>query len=157
MSLGGPLPDAVPRWLLDVDDDLAFRAAVRDWVGARAVASATSMQSEEASAEAQTELARFLGDRAHPHRAAIAATLLGVLAFDTRPAGTGAPSGSDAAESAFRRGVELDPGAAEAAYDLELLLRREQTKGQRNGRAPDPGGKGHSRRGAGAAPPGTGY
>jgi hypothetical protein len=158
VKLGGPLPDALPRWLLSIDDDLALRRAQGDWLRARGVAASPSVSSEQASAEAQASLAPFTQDHGSPARASFAGTRMGVLAFDARPAGGGGgPSNEESAETAFRQAVHADPNADDAAFDLELLLRRTQASGQRNQPGRQANGQGRGRFGAGSSTEGHGY
>jgi hypothetical protein len=156
--LGGPLPSAVPRWLLAIGDDLAFRRTLADWLRARGVAASPSISSEQASAEAQASLVPFTRGDGDPARVAFAATRLGVLAFDARPAGGGGgPSNEESAETAFRRAVDVDPEADAAAFDLELVLRQTLSQGKRSTPGHQANGKGKGRRGAGSSAPGRGY
>jgi len=158
VKLGGPLPDALPRWLLSIDDDLALREAQRDWLRARGVAASPSVSSEQASAEAQASLAPFSRKGGSPARSSFAGTRMGVLAFDARPAGGGGgPSNEESAETAFRQAVDGDPNADDAAFDLELLLRRTQASGQQNQPGRQTNGEGKGRFGAGSSTEGHGY
>jgi hypothetical protein len=158
VQLGGPLPDALPRWLLGLDDDLALRRAERDWQLARGVAASPSVSSAQASAEAQASLAPFSQDEGSPGRVTFAATRLGVLAFDARPAGGGGgPSNEESAETAFKQAVDIDPAADDAAFDLELLLRDTQANGQQNRPGSQSNGQGKGRHGAGSSTEGHGY
>jgi len=157
-SLGGPLPSGVPQWLLGLADDRAFARALDEARSARALAGQPGPEAQRASGESQAALAPFESDRADPERAGLASTLVGVLAFeDSRAQGGGGATNTDRATDAFRRAVEADPFADAAAYDLELLLRREAASGTRHGGAPTPGGGGKGHRGAAAGAAGSGY
>jgi hypothetical protein len=110
---------------------------------------------ETARGRAQDVLERVA--RAHdPAWASEAETLLGVLAFRASSAG-GAQSQVDAAISDFTDAVRTDPSNADAAFDLELLLRLTAAHGTRvqPGQGGGFGRTGH--RGAGAGQPGSGY
>jgi hypothetical protein len=157
-SLGGPLPSAVPQWLLGLSDDRAFARALDEARSARGTAGEPGPDGQRVSGESQAALAPFEADRSDPARADLAATLGGVLAFqDSRAQTGGSGTDTDRATDAFRRAVELDPLADAAAYDLELLLHRETATGTRHGGAPTPGGGGRGRRGASAGAAGSGY
>jgi hypothetical protein len=157
-SLGGPLPSGVPEWLLGLGDDRAFARALDEARSARALADQPGPDAQRLSGVAQGDLSPFEADRSDPARADLAATLGGVLAFqDSRAQTGGGPTNTDRALAAFRRAIEVDPNADAAAYDLELLLRRETAAGIRNGGAPTPGGGGKGRRGAAAGAAGNGY
>ncbi|HEY3614899.1 MAG TPA: hypothetical protein VGK92_14395 [Gaiellales bacterium] len=156
-ALGGPLPAGVPEWLLGLSDDRAFARALDQARSAQALASAPGPDAQRVSGEAQAALAPFAGDGADAARADLAATLGGVLAFQDSRAQTGSATNTDRATDAFRRAVEADPLADAAAYDLELLLRRETASGIRHGGSPTPGGGGRGRRGAAAGTAGSGY
>jgi hypothetical protein len=158
IHLGGPLPAPIPRRLLAIGDDLAFRRTLADWLYARGVATAPSITSEQASGEAQAALVPFTRDDTDPARVAFASTRLGVLAFDARPAGGGGgPSNEESAETAFRRAVEIDPFSDPAAFDLELILHQTHAESQRSSPGRQANGNGKGRRGAGSSAPGHGY
>jgi hypothetical protein len=157
-ALGGPLPPAVPQWLLGLSDDRAFARALDAARSARALAGQPGPDAQRVSGESQAALAPFETDRGDPARADLASTLVGVLAFqDSRAQSGGGATDTDRATDAFRRAVEVDPFADAAAYDLELLLHRETATGTRHGGAPTPGGGGRGRRGAAAGAAGSGY
>ena len=89
-------------------------------------------------------------------RSAQASVLLGTLLFED----AGAPDGPTPAEQAlgaFENALAAEPGNAEAAYDLELLLRLLEARGERPGVNPGAGAAGGGRRGAGGGTPGRGY
>jgi hypothetical protein len=156
-GLGGPLPAGVPEWLLGLSDDRAFARALDLARSAEQLASQPGLDAQRTSGEAQAALAPFEAGGADPARADLAATLGGVLAFQDSRAQTGSATNTDRATDAFRRAVESDPLADAAAFDLELLLRRERASGIRHGGAPTPGGGGRGHRGAAAGAAGSGY
>jgi hypothetical protein len=152
------LPAGTARSLLDLDDDLAFRRAVRLFRLGRPRDDATG-HSEWTTLqnESRSQLARVLELDADPPRRSRAENLLGALDFAEglrNPAGGAALLGRGAAH--FARAIELDPADENAKVNLELVLRRQ---GQRP-RSPAAGrgdGSAQRGRGAGQSSSGSGY
>jgi len=149
-TLGG-----AARSLLGAGDDLRLRRALQLYVRARKLHlrldNAVDVESARGRVQDALEpLAR------NPHTASQALTLLGVLAFQASAAG-GSQSQVDTALSNFTDAVRADPTDADAAYDLELVLRLVAAHGSRvePGRGNGVGRTGH--RGAGGGQPGSGY
>jgi hypothetical protein len=90
-----------------------------------------------------------------PAHASQAQTLLGVLAASGGRVAGQTPE--ERSRAAFEAAVRTDPANAVAKYDLELLVRRMEARGEREepGAGSGPGARG--RRGAGAGTPGKGY
>jgi hypothetical protein len=146
--------------LLGIDDDVAFRRALRALAAARlddAVISDPELAISRNEAQARLE-AVVTGDGDHVTRSR-AAGLLGVLGLSRFVAETEARgpllSGTIAS---LQLAIGLDPENGEAKYNLESALQRgrglELTEGQA-GTDPAPGGSGA--KGAGASEPGSGY
>jgi hypothetical protein len=143
--------------LLGTGDDLRLRRALQLYVDVSKLRLRldNAVEVETARARAQDALERVA--RAHDRRSASQAlTLLGILAFRAAAAG-GAQSQVDAAIADFTDALRADRGNEQAAYDLELLLRRIAAHGSRT--APGQGsGFGRSgRRGGGGGQAGNGY
>lgn len=151
------LPVGVTRSLLGVDDDLAFRAAVRHFRVSRPWEPAQSAHDLALRGQAEAELARVGGSGASTRRA-YAALLRGILAFeeargDSQQAGVLLRR----ALVQFRAATRLDPGSEDAKADVELVLRvlEEAAKGASaagSGERPNTVASG-----AGAATSGSGY
>jgi hypothetical protein len=143
--------------LLGTGDDLRLRRALQLYVDASKLHLRldNAVAVESARARAQDGLERVA--RAHDRRrASQALTLLGILAFRASAAG-GTQSATDAAISDFTDGVRADPGNEDAAYDLELLLRRIAAHGTRSTPGQGSGFGRSGRRGGGGGQPGSGY
>ena len=154
------LPAEVSRWALGVEDDIAFRQALRTFrLSEPGTGSTLSSASFEVRGDAQLQLGEREVHDAAPSRRSLAANLVGVLSL------LGAADVSVADRSTFvaravedfRRAVELDPANDDAAFNLELalrLLREVQRQGSANRPQPrgSPGG-----RAAGAGTVGSGY
>ena len=143
--------------LLGVDDDVAARNALQAYVDAAKLHLRldNAAEVEGARGHAQDALER-VARSADRSRASQADTLLGILAFRASASG-GSQSQVDAAISDFTDAVRNDPQNADAAFDLELLLRLTAAHGTRvqPGQGGGFGRTGH--RGAGAGQPGNGY
>jgi len=153
----GTVLGGAARSLLSAGDDIAFRRALKQYVEASKLHLRldNAVDVVGARGRAQDVLARAArsGD---PRRASQASTLLGILVFRSAAAGSG-QSQVDAAIADFTDAVRLDPGNADAAFDLELLLRATGARGSRP-QTGQGGGFGRTgRRGAGGGQPGSGY
>jgi len=143
--------------LLGVRDDVRFRQALQQYVNAGKLHLRldNAVDVEGARGRAQDALER-LARGAPSARTSQALTLLGILAFRASASGT-TQSQVDAAITDFTDAVRADPGNADAAFDLELLLRLTTAHGSRieSGQGGGFGRTGH--RGAGGGQPGSGY
>ena len=151
--------------LLDVDDDLEFRRALR-LVRASSLDDATV--SDPNLAVRRTDAAQLLEsivatdpDPAHSSRAANLLGVISLAAYNAAPTGASSEDRSELllnAVASFEQAIELDPGNDEAKFNLQVMLARGQgllpTEASA-GRNPLPGGRGA--RGAGAGEPGSGY
>jgi len=143
--------------LLGIRDDVRLRNALQLYVGASKLHLRLDNALEVESARARAQDALDQVSRTHnPPRVSQVLTLLGILAYRASASG-GAQSQVDAAISNFTDAVRADPSNAQAAYDLELLLRRTAARGTRvePGQGGGFGPTGH--RGAGGGQPGSGY
>lgn len=148
------------RSLLGLDDDLAFRRALR---ALRLARLGDGLFSDPELAllrgRAQTELQAVVDSGADRPLRSRALALLGVLRF----AGALSEVGERAtllgeAASDFQAAIALDRGNDEAKANLELVLQRSrglQAAEGAGGPNPSPGGAGA--KGAGAGTPGSGY
>jgi len=143
--------------LLGDQDDVDFRSALQHYVNASKLQlrldNAVDVEGVRGRAQDILEQAARTGD---PQRASQALTLLGILAYRSAASGT-TQSQVDAAIADFTDASRADPGNADAAFDLELLLRLTTAHGSRV-QAGQGGGFGRvGRRGAGGGQPGSGY
>ena len=148
----------MPRELLAVEDDLAFRGAVQHFRLSRPREPARTLDDVARRSEAEAELARVGRLDASAARRSQAAILRGALALEeARPGGEQAGLFLRRSFVAFRDAVRLDPTNENAKLDLELVVQLMQTVGQDEGDAT--GGRRGSVQasGAGAATSGSGY
>jgi hypothetical protein len=143
--------------LLGIQDDVRFRRALQQYVGAAKLHLRldNAVDVEGARGHAQDALEAVAGGPASP-RTSQALTLLGVLAFRASASGS-SQSQVDAAISDFTDAVRADPGNVDAAFDLELLLRLTTAHGTRVEPGQGGGFGRTGRRGAGGGQPGSGY
>ena len=153
------LPGEVAPSLLAIEDDIAFRRAARTFQLGRRVASSIGAQQAREGFRVRAEIELGTVERADPDagRRAIAANLLGILAFDHA---LGDPRNGPAlfrrSVADFRRAMAHDPTNEDAKYNLELVLRLLQADdGERRENVEEFSG-GQSR-GAGVGGPGRGY
>jgi hypothetical protein len=154
------VPAAAGRRVLALEDDLAFREAIRVLRLSRLD---DPVVSDPALAirrnEAQARLEAVVAGDADDVRRSRAAGLLGVLGLSRFLYETEDREALlSATVSSLRLAVDLDPGNDEAKYNLELAYQRGRglrlTEGSA-GANPAPGGSGS--KGAGAGQPGSGY
>ncbi len=151
-------PFAPTRFLLGLEDDLAYRRALQTFVRGRPrLETYTDTESIAQRTRAQVLLADIVDGGQAPTTRAEAANLLGVLRLastflDPSQATTYLTSASED----FRRAVTLAPEHSHAKYNLELtLLRLRDQLAQRGASGQSPqGGVGS---GSGARRPGSGY
>ena len=153
---GARLPGDPARAVLGLDDDLALRRAVQAYRAIAAVPRGVDNGAlrGRARASAQLLLAEVAasGSRA---QASQADDLLGTLAASGGRVG-GVPA-EERARAAFEAAVRADPTNADAKYNLELLVRRLESRGAREQPGAGSGSGARGRRGAGAGTPGQGY
>jgi tetratricopeptide (TPR) repeat protein len=143
--------------LLGDQDDIDFRDALQHYVNASKLQlrldNAVDVEGARGRAQDILEQASRTAD---PERASQALTLLGILAYRSAASGT-SQSQVDAAIADFTDATRADPSNADAAFDLELLLRLTTAHGSRV-QPGQGGGFGRvGRRGAGGGQPGSGY
>ena len=153
-------PRRLAREVLALDDDLAYRRAVRALrLGRLEGPTVTDPRLALLRADAQARLLEVVESDGDAKRRSAAANLLGVSALVSLVA-----EERDralllgAALTSFRRAIALDPANEDAKYNLELSLQRGrqlQLSEAAGGRNPAPGGRGS--RGAGTGDPGSGY
>jgi hypothetical protein len=154
------VPLAIARDTLGIEDDLAFREALRAMREARLddpVVSDPELAIRRN--EAQARLEAIVAADPDDARRSRAAGLLGVLGLARSVYETQEREALLSATIAnLRLAIELDPGNDEAKYNLELAHQRsrglELTEAAA-GQNPAPGGTGS--KGAGAGEPGSGY
>lgn len=153
-----PLP--VARRLLGVEDDLAFRHALRAFrLGRLEGAFVSDPKVALTRSEAQARLQAIADGDGDPARRSRAMGLLGVLSFASLfTEGRDQAALLQDAVTSFRDAIALDPENGEAKRNLELALQRGrgiQETAASGGPNPRPGGAGS--KGAGAGTPGSGY
>jgi hypothetical protein len=152
------VPFHAARTLLAVEDDVAFRVALRALSLAGITAPDVSDPTLAARrSEARARVAAVAETDTDAKRRSRALSLLGVLSFASaiaEPQDQG-PLLQDAL-ARFRSALELDPDNAEAKANLEVGLQRAEEAGESGGgQNPTPGGQGAQ--GAGAGQAGSGY
>ena len=147
----------VTEALVGLDDDLDTRRALALHRRAEGEGADFGSGQERQGVRSAAEAALAeIAQNADGSRSAQASVLLGTLLFED----AGTPDGPTPAEQAlgaFENALAAEPGNAEAAYDLELLLRLLEARGERPGVNPGAGANGGGRRGAGGGTPGRGY
>src|SRR6185503_14685454 len=145
--------------LLGLDDDLDVRRALvlHRRAAARGPGFGGGLERQGVRSAAEAALAAVAQEQGGA-RAAQANVLLGTLLFsDPGAGGAQGPTPADRALAAFGNALEAEPGDDAAAYDLELLLRLFEARGERPGGNPGAGPRGGGQRGAGGGTPGRGY
>jgi len=157
---GALVPLAAARKGLALDDDLAFRRAVRSMrLGNLEDTRSFDTDVLIHRAEAQTQLERIAAGGGDPTRRSRALTLVGVILLAT-PVTTSEEqlAALKAAVKHLRTAIELDPDNNEAKFNLEFALRRRSGGlGARGGSFPNPAGTPNTSRGAATGSSGTGY
>ena len=153
------LPFNVARGILGISDQLAFRQAAQSFVAVHALGNGFDNGYSEARTRADLEilLASLAGG---PNRArdSIADNLLGILAFpDSQTRGTSQPAPVERAVADFQAAVQLDPGNADAKFNLEWLLRQLVPHGSRSGNSASQASAARGHKGTGGGQPGSGY
>jgi hypothetical protein len=151
------VPLGAARRVLGIEDDLAFRRALR---ALRLARLGTALSSVPRIAllrtDAQARLQAIANEDDEPARRSRAIGLVGVISFVGSLEGSqeSAPLLRDAVDR-FRRAIVLDPDNAEAKTNLEAALQRSRGLQPAPATGPAPGGRGS--RGAGAGTPDSGY
>ena len=154
------VPLAAARNSLGVDDDLAFRRAVRAVRLARLEDVRTSDTKVLLQrAEAQERLEAITAGGGDPARRSRAMTLLGVVLLATPVANSEEQTAAlKAAVTNLQEAIALDPDNSDAKFNLEFALRqRSAGLSARGGGAPNPSGSPNSSKGAATGAPGSGY
>ena len=154
------VPLGATRTMLAIDDDLAFRRAVRAVRLARLEdAKITGTESVLKRAEAEARLEAIVAGGGDPARRSRALTLLGVLRLSTPAADPQERAAvQKAAIANLQEAIVLDPDNDDAKYDLEFTLRRSRgVQTAQGGPTPNPSGGAGSSKGAATGPPGSGY
>ena len=156
------VPLAVARNVLGIEDDVAFRRALRELRLARLDDPSASTSDPELAISRNAAQARLEaivsadGDLTRRSRAAGLLGVLGIARFVTETQGRDALLSSTIAN--LQLAIALDPANDEAKQNLELAFQRgrglELSEGA-GGANPAPGGNGA--KGAGAGQPGSGY
>jgi hypothetical protein len=157
-SIDAAFPFRAARGLLGIDGDLAYRRALQLYRTRNSSPLYNGVERRAAQAEAAVALANV--EQADPNaaRASQAANLLGILALSApSPIAPGQPSPVESATAEFQNAIRLDPANEDAKYNLELLLRETEARGEREGGEAGQTGRSSGRRGAGSSPPGRGY
>lgn len=159
-SPSGLAPAAVTRGLLGVDDDVAFRRAVRAVrLSARDDPTDSDPEVVLRRAKAQALLQGVISHDHDPVRRSRAMNLLGVSLLSTPSADREERATTQRVALAnLQKAIEVDPSNDDAKYNLEVVLRRKAGVQTVQG-GPSPtrsGGQGNSR-GAATGPPGKGY
>ena len=156
------VPLAVARNVLGIEDDVAFRRALRELRLARLDDPSASTSDPELAINRNAAQARLEaivsadGDLTRRSRAAGLLGVLGIARFVTETQGRDALLSSTIAN--LQLAIALDPANDEAKQNLELAFQRgrglDLSEGA-GGANPAPGGNGA--KGAGAGQPGSGY
>jgi len=146
-------PFGLARSLLGIDDDLAYRRALRAFRIARPLDPMFSTEATTNLVNAQLGLTNVLAKRSEAVRRVQEANLLGILGFTLSMQSSGNNASVDGAVSAFRRAIGIDPGNDDALFNLEYAL--DQQKADQSGGGRNPRSTKGSR--AGTKPPGHGY
>jgi hypothetical protein len=154
------VPLGLAREALGVEDDVAFRQALRAVrLGQLDEPTVSDPKIALLRNEAQARLEEVLAGGGEPVRRSRAANLLGVLNVTRLAVEAQDPAALlESAVASFEEAIALDPTNDEAKYNLELAFQRGramQLEEATSGRNPTPGGRGAS--GAGAGAPGSGY
>jgi len=154
------VPLAAARNVLGVDDDLAFRRAVRAVRLARLEEPTTSDTKVLLQrAEARERLEAIAVGGGDPARRSRAMALLGILLLATPVSDAEEQVAAlKAAVANLQEAIALDPDNSDAKFNLEFALRQRRGGLSASGAAaPNPSGSSSSTRGAATGPPGSGY
>lgn len=157
---GTILPLGTARTVLGIEDDLAFRRAVRALRLANLDDPTNSDPKQVLQrSEAETRLEAIADGSGDRLRRSRAMTLLAVLRLSTPSANQEERAAVlRSAVAGLQEAIALDPGNADAKFNLEAVLRT--SRGAQTvvgGPAPNPTGAPGGARGAATGPPGSGY
>ena len=154
------VPLGAARTLLGVDDDVAFRRAVRALrLATLEDASNSDPKQILQRAEAETRLEAIAQGDGSAARRSRAMTLLAVLRLST-PAASQEERAAvlRSAVAGLQEAIALDPGNDDAKYNLEGAFRTSRgVQTAQGGPAPNPTSGPGGSRGAATGPPGSGY
>ena len=152
-------PFGLARRLMGVGDDIALRRAFSLFERARqdTLKYSLSKRSEGSRARAAIALSALERTSSSPHDRAVAANLLGLIAFDE----VGSESGRVSqrvlqSTAAFRRAIVLDPTVEDAKINLEVMLRLVRATAEFNRQQPGAFGSAQGS-GSGSGRGGSGY
>ncbi len=151
---------SVSRAVLGIDDDLAFRRAIRAMrLSQRDTPTNSDVDVILRRVKAQRLLQRVANGDPDPRRRSRAMNLLGVLVLSTPAANREERvTMQQVALGALQKAIQLDPENDEAKFNLEVLLRRRAgVQNVQGGPTPNPSAGQGSSRGAATGPPGKGY
>ncbi len=150
------LPASATRSLLGIEDDLAYREAIRRFWASKPRAPILRFEDVTKRSAAEREVAGVADEDTNPTRAAQLLVLrAGLLLEEARNSPVQREVFARRAIDHFKQAAILDPGNADAIYDLELALRLLRRAGAAQGgggdaRTPNP------QSGSGAATSGGG-
>ena len=154
------VPLGVARNVLGVDDDLAFRRAVRAVrLGRLDEPESSDTKVLLQRAEARERLEAIAAGGADPASRSRALALLGVLLLATPVSDAEEQVAAlKAAVANLQVAIALDPDNSDAKFNLEFALRQRRGGLSATGAAaPNPSGSSSTTRGAATGPPGSGY
>ncbi len=154
------LPLPLARIGLGVDDDVAFRRAVRALrLGKLEDTRTSDTKVLLQRAEAQARLEAIVAGGDEPGRRSNALTLLGVLFLATPVTNTADQAAAlKAAVTNLQKAIALNPDNSNAKFNLEFALRqRSAGLSLRGGAAPNPSGSPNTAKGAATGSSGSGY
>jgi hypothetical protein len=157
---GALVPLAVARNTLALDDDLAFRRAVRSMrLGELEDTRSFDTDVLIHRAEAQSQLEAIAAGAGDPGRRSRAMALLGVTLLATPVSTTEEQRAAlKTAIKHLRTAIELDPDNDDAKFNLEFALRQRGVGlSASGGSAPNPTGTPNTSRGAATGSSGSGY
>jgi hypothetical protein len=153
------LPFGATKSLLSVDDDVAYREAVRAFVLGRP--RDEPFQSPDLLGQrghAQDLLQAIVESKQDPKRRAEAANLIGVLGFANAAVDPDqAYNYLSEAIGRFRQAITLDPASDDAKYNLELALTRIKKTSKPAGQKQPQDNRGGTGGGAGTGDANSGY
>jgi hypothetical protein len=154
------VPLGATQKMLGVDDDVAFRRAVRALRLSKLDQARTSdPRLVLQRADAQARLEAIVSAGGDPKRRSKAMTLLGVLQL-AMPSATAEERAAvlKAGIANLQEAITLDPDNDDAKYNLEVAIRRSRgVQTVQGGPAPNPATGPGSSKGAATGPPGRGY
>jgi hypothetical protein len=149
------VPLGAARRLLGIDDDLRWHETLRVFRLAGLRSDFRTPFQQSLQSEAEFHLARVMETEDDDRRRSLAATLRGIVAFESGRIGSDRGPALRRSVAEFQKAIELDPANDVAKYNLELTLRllRSGPPARRRGR----GRRSDLGAGAGTRTPGSGY